>query len=98
VEAMSNQCTGWCCIDRLNRHDSPGTWLITPVESINESRQVSGTSGASKTQSELIRSYDDRNFKAFESDFRDALQLLEPLWARKRPRSSMAPEILRLAT
>ena len=31
-------------------HNSPGTWVITPVESTNQSRQVSGTSDASKTQ------------------------------------------------
>ena len=37
--------------------DSPATWLIAPVESINQSRQVSGTSDASKTQSRLIRSW-----------------------------------------
>jgi len=37
--------------------DSPGTWLITSAESINESRQVSGTSDAPKTQSGLMGSY-----------------------------------------
>ena len=38
--------------------NSPGTWLITPVESTKQSRQVSGTtSDASKTQLRLTRTY-----------------------------------------
>src|ERR1043166_7069016 len=37
--------------------DSPGTWLITLAESTNQSRQVSGTSDASKTQLRLTGSY-----------------------------------------
>jgi hypothetical protein len=26
-EARSNQRIGWCCVDRLNRHDKPGMYL-----------------------------------------------------------------------
>ena len=48
---------GWCCIDRLNSHDSPETCRINCLESTNRFEQVYGTSDASKTQSMLIRSY-----------------------------------------
>jgi hypothetical protein len=40
--------------------DSPGTWPINPFKSTNQSRQVSGTSDASKTQSGLTRNYPAR--------------------------------------
>jgi hypothetical protein len=46
------------CQQLLRQYDSPGTWFITPVESTNQSRQVSGTSDASR---DAVRAYRDLN-------------------------------------